>query len=322
MQHSFGPVIRNLYNCTELAQQIALQLATYEIPLMSTCSYESIGLHYPDIGMPEGKIKFAYATALGITVAAEEIFKLFHVFKKGGDPLAGINVAVIGFGKVGSSISSILTHQNRAKLRAVATSVGTIFADPGSKYCTEQGFITTELVKLYREHGEKFINFMDVEVKSTNSIFSADVDLLIPAATGRIITKEVAENIRAAGITTIVPASYLTYTDEALPLLEYSGITCFPDFVANAGAMLACIASVATDNFDKILDLVANTLAITTRDLLLEAVACGCNVGGRRTQDSIPLLSDFAVQRAKKNMSMSPAADSLLDIAQGLLNRY
>jgi glutamate dehydrogenase (NAD(P)+) len=69
---------------------------------------------------------------------------------------------------------------------------------------------------------------------SNDQLLELDVDLLIPAALGNVITKQNAEAIRAP---VIIEAANAPIDPEGDAILERRGVTILPDILANAGGV-------------------------------------------------------------------------------------
>ncbi|WP_417848526.1 Glu/Leu/Phe/Val family dehydrogenase [Thalassoglobus sp.] len=139
-------------------------------------------------------------------------------------PVEGSRVAIQGFGNVGSFAASIL-HKMGAKIVAVSDAYGGIQ--------NQDGLDIPELLKHMEKH-KKVEEFEGSEPIDNAALFAADVDVLIPAAIGGVLTKENAGDVRAK---LIVEAANNPTTHEADYILERKGILVVPDILANAGGV-------------------------------------------------------------------------------------
>ncbi|QDT32540.1 Glu/Leu/Phe/Val family dehydrogenase [Thalassoglobus polymorphus] len=139
-------------------------------------------------------------------------------------PVEGARVAIQGFGNVGSFAASIL-HKMGAKIVAVSDAFGGIQ--------NQDGLDIPELLKHMEKH-KKVEEFEGSEPIDNAGLFAADVDVLIPAAIGGVLTKENADDVRAK---LIVEAANNPTTSEADYILERKGILVVPDILANAGGV-------------------------------------------------------------------------------------
>jgi glutamate dehydrogenase (NAD(P)+) len=76
--------------------------------------------------------------------------------------------------------------------------------------------------------------FPDAEEITNDELLTADVDVLIPAAIGGVLTEEIAPDVRAKFI--VEAANNPTYAGAA-DIFEQRGITVVPDILANAGGV-------------------------------------------------------------------------------------
>lgn len=136
-------------------------------------------------------------------------------------------VAIQGFGNVGSHAAKFLTE---AQFPIVAVS------DVTGTYYKKDGLDITKLLqhKLSHEYG-LLEGFTDCEVLPIDALLTLqDVDLLIPAALGGVITAENAGQISAKAI---IEAANGPIDPDADKILEDAGVTVLPDILANAGGV-------------------------------------------------------------------------------------
>ncbi len=161
------------------------------------------------------------ATGLGVfdvfQAAAEQIdFKL-----------EGARVAIQGFGQVGS-VAAQAFQEAGCKVIAIREIDSGVYA--------EEGLNIDELLK-HREKEGSLRNFPSTRPVTNEELFACDCDVLVPAALQGVITKEVAEQVKA-GI--LVEAANGPTTLEADELLLNRGVTIVPDVLANAGSVHLC----------------------------------------------------------------------------------
>ncbi|MBN1652952.1 MAG: glutamate dehydrogenase [Deltaproteobacteria bacterium] len=143
----------------------------------------------------------------------------------------GINVknasyAVQGFGNVGSWASRVLSDMG-AKLVAVGDEFGYL-KNP-------EGFDIKALVAHVKKHPQHSVmDFKGCDRISVEEFFAMDVDALIPAALGGVITEKTAGSIRAP---LIVEAANGPTKPEAHKILLSKGKFVVPDILANAGGV-------------------------------------------------------------------------------------
>ncbi|WP_026100159.1 Glu/Leu/Phe/Val family dehydrogenase [Fortiea contorta] len=143
-----------------------------------------------------------------------------------GKSLAGVRVAIQGFGNVGSAAAELL-HQKGAKIIAVSTGAGGIFSPDG---------LDIPALKAYAAANHRSIfGFPQGTSISNADLLTLPCDVLIPAALENQITQENANQIQAQ---IIAEAANGPVTLEANLLLEARGVTVLPDILANAGGVV------------------------------------------------------------------------------------
>jgi glutamate dehydrogenase (NAD(P)+) len=162
------------------------------------------------------------ATGRGCIVIVDE------VVEEWGRAPESVAVAIQGFGNVGSWAARTAAEHGH---RVVAVS---------DRHCTlwrESGLDVDALVDHVREHGE--IDGFDAggraEVRPSDAILSAPVDVLIPAAIGGVIHARNACNVQAS---LVVEGANHPVTPLADLELAERGVTVVPDILANAGGVL------------------------------------------------------------------------------------
>jgi glutamate dehydrogenase (NAD(P)+) len=267
------------------------------------------------------------ATALGVIVSSEEIFRVLFSKTKNEDPLHHLNYVLEGFGKVGTGIATLLQH--RANLIGFSNIHGCVITDVNSDFCTSRGFEVKRLLELYSKFGDEFILKLGLPILPHEELFNITANLLIPGARTEVITKDIAISIVQAGIKAIVPASNFPYTQEALSLLE-AEVVCFPDFIANAGAVIGAMIEISEnyppkDQIDKVFDLVHSAIAFETRDLLIQVAACKPNNVQSNFKGLYQTAINRAVKREKslvKEFMKNEIELTLKFIAQNVIARY
>lgn len=143
-----------------------------------------------------------------------------------GQSVKGARVAVQGFGNVGSWAAMILESWG-AKIVAVG--------DHAAYLANPEGFDTKALAAHVAKSPERSVKgFPGADASSMEALFAADVDVLIPAALGGVITPELAKTIRAKVISEGANGPTLP---EAHRILVEKGVVIIPDILANAGGV-------------------------------------------------------------------------------------
>jgi glutamate dehydrogenase (NAD(P)+) len=138
--------------------------------------------------------------------------------------LAGIRVAVQGFGNVGGASAEILAEMG-CRIVAVSDIDGAVSNPAG-----------LDLERLHRHVAEtgSVKGFAGGVTMPSGQLLEADCDVLVPAASGGQITAENAGRIRAK---IIAEGANGPTTCEADVILATRGITVLPDILCNAGGV-------------------------------------------------------------------------------------
>jgi len=184
-----------------------------------------------------------------------------------------------GFGKVGTAIAIALKEMNYT-LTGLSTLKGAIF--------DEEGLNIEILLKLKHQYGDDLVNHYESKnlLRITKeSLFDLSseykTDFIIPGARPDVINKNNVEKINAIAL---IPAANIPYEKGTTEILKERGIIAFPDFVANAGEILALLVNKVAKNADEIFEFVKTKIAEKTFDVIQGA-----------TQDKISPY-DFAVE--------------------------
>ncbi|WP_237565615.1 Glu/Leu/Phe/Val family dehydrogenase [Ornithinimicrobium cavernae] len=172
------------------------------------------GLPYDQLGV----------TGFGVAEAADAAAATLGV------PMAGARVAVQGFGAVGQAATQRLSELG-AVVVAVATATGTV-TDP-------DGLDVAKLVELRGEHGDDCVTAYGA-VTDPAAVLEVDADILVPAALQDVIDQDLARRITPS---LIVEGANLPTTPEARQILHERGVAVVPDFIANAGGVVAAAHS-------------------------------------------------------------------------------
>ncbi|MDA1241314.1 MAG: Glu/Leu/Phe/Val dehydrogenase, partial [Chloroflexi bacterium] len=170
------------------------------------------------LGGSEGRFE---ATGRGILYVLQE-----HLAAEGG--VSGRTVSVQGFGNVGGVAAKLLQQAG-----ATVTHVGDkdiSLHRPGGIDATS-AFVYTQAGGSLRDWNREFGHAEEV---APAEILTADVDVLVPAATESVLTEENAEDVRAR---LIVEGANGPTTPEADAIFQRRGITVIPDILANAGGV-------------------------------------------------------------------------------------
>ncbi|MCG5213494.1 Glu/Leu/Phe/Val dehydrogenase dimerization domain-containing protein [Streptosporangium soli] len=147
------------------------------------------------------------ATALGTLAALRAVSQRLH----GTRSLAGVRLSLVGLGSVGIRLARLLSAEGADLL------VSDI--DPAKR----------------AEGGE-----LGATWASPEQALTADVDILVPAALGGILTADVVPRLRCAAIAG--PANNQLAAGAVADLLHRRGIVWVPDYVVSAGGVVNALA--------------------------------------------------------------------------------
>ncbi len=138
--------------------------------------------------------------------------------------LSETTVAVQGFGSVGANAARLLEDWG-ATVVAVSDVNGAIY-DPSG--------LETHSIPTHDEEPEAVLAHDAPETLSNEEVLELDVDVLIPAAVGNVITADNADAIQAD---IVVEGANGPTTFAADTILEERGVAVIPDILANAGGV-------------------------------------------------------------------------------------
>jgi len=141
-----------------------------------------------------------------------------------GESLEGRTVAIQGFGNVGTHAAAALSELG---MRIVAVS------DREGGVHREGGIPIEELVAIAGHGGP--VAALEGAAVSNADLLTLDVDLLVPAAIGGVITAENADRVRAR---MVAEAANGPVTARADLILAERGVAVIPDILANAGGVI------------------------------------------------------------------------------------
>jgi len=160
------------------------------------------------------------ATGYGVSVIAERAAREFLDME-----ISDTTIGVQGFGNVGSWACTFLAEKG-AKILAVT--------DRGGGTMHREGIDVEGLKKYAKEYGS--VDGYGGEHLSNRELLGLDVDILIPAAIGGVITGENAGDVKAK---LIIEGANAPTTREADEILAKKDVILVPDILANAGGVVA-----------------------------------------------------------------------------------
>ncbi|CDR02342.1 Glu/Leu/Phe/Val family dehydrogenase [Streptomyces iranensis] len=170
------------------------------------------GVAYDELGV----------TGYGVAEAADAAAQHLRL------PLGGARVAIQGFGAVGHA-AAVRFAELGATVVAVSTAKGALH-DPA-------GLDVPALRTAREEHGDDFVtrHHQGIAVPPGQEL-TVDCDILVPAALQDVIDETIAHRIKAK---LVVEGANLPTSPQAQSILAERGISLLPDFVANAGGVVA-----------------------------------------------------------------------------------
>ena len=159
------------------------------------------------------------ATGRGVGILA---FKLLsHLGRK----VKETRVALQGFGNVGSHAAKFM-HESEYKIVAIGDHTGAFYKP--------EGLDIPRMLKYSLGNRGMLQGYTEAERITNAQLLELDVDVLIPAALGGVITAHNAARIRAP---IIIEAANAPIDPEADDLLADRDVTILPDILANAGGV-------------------------------------------------------------------------------------
>jgi len=168
----------------------------------------------PIIGGSEGREE---APGRSVAIITREVCEYYD------RPLSETSVAVQGYGSVGANAARLLDEWG-ANVVAISDVNGAMYRPEG---------IDTRAIPTHDEEPEAVTKHAD-ELISNAELLELDVDVLVPAAVGNVITETNADRIQAD---LIVEGANGPTTSTADAILEEREVPVVPDILANAGGV-------------------------------------------------------------------------------------
>ena len=144
-----------------------------------------------------------------------------------GKKLPGTRIAIQGFGNVGTHTAKFL---HDAECRIVAVS------DAAGGFHRAEGLDVLALLRHANANRGRLEGFTGGDAITNAELLTMDVDVLIPAALGGVLTAANAAAVRAP---IIIEAANAPVEPEADAIFESKGIISLPDILANSGGVTA-----------------------------------------------------------------------------------
>jgi glutamate dehydrogenase/leucine dehydrogenase len=233
-------------------------------------------------GVPVEKLFTGYGVVYCLEVIYNNLEKLSY---KERDTSKTPSVILEGFGKVGTAIGMALDELGFT-LTGVSTIKGAIF--------DENGLEINKLLELKDQYGDDLVNYYEssnllrVEKEKLFELSSEyRTDFIIPGARPDVINKQNIDKIDAIAI---VPAANIPYQKGIFETLEEKSIIAFPDFVANAGEILAIWVNKVAKNAEEIFEFIKEKISDKTFE----------TIQGAAEESMTPY--NYAVQNALKEL--------------------
>ena len=212
------------------------------------------------------------------------------------DKLQSPRILLEGFGKVGTAIALSIAELGFS-LNGVSTIEGAIF--------DEDGLDIEKLVALKKQYGDKLVhhynskNLVKTEKENLFNLSSEyDIDFIIPGARPDVINKK---NIDKLDVTAIIPAANIPYEKGIIEKLEERNIIAFPDFVANAGEILAILVNKVAKSPDEIFQYIQEKISQKTMEVLEKSNQLGISPYKYAENDALKELTK-KLDRNKRNL--------------------
>ncbi len=153
------------------------------------------------------------------------LYCLRELTKKQDRSLAGMRVAVQGFGNVGAYLARFVAEDG-ASVIALSDSSGGVYNPNG---------IDVALALAHKQETGKLDGLKDTESITNEELLLIDCDVLAPCALEQVITTANADKVKAS---VIVEGANGPTTPTADEILEDRGVLVLPDVLANAGGVV------------------------------------------------------------------------------------
>jgi len=201
-----------------------------------------------------------HLTGFGVVAAAKTASKFADV------NIEGATVAIEGFGKVGGGVARYMEKAG-AKVVAISTIRGAIH--------NRRGLRVEKLLEMRKRYGDEVVlKYKEAEPITKEELFLLPVDVLVPSARPDVINKGNADKIRTNLISS---GANLPVTQEAEEILFRKGTISVPDFVANAGGVIAGIVDRMGGTEEEAFKTVEETITSVTQEVVSTAVKEGIN---------------------------------------------
>ncbi|MBA7561750.1 Glutamate dehydrogenase [subsurface metagenome] len=233
-------------------------------------------------GVPYGELGLtAYGVAEATEAAAEHL----------GIGLEGATASIQGLGAVGSFAAKFL-HEKGVRIICISSISGALH-DP-------EGIDIDELLKLKQEFRDAAVReYSGGKLLPLGDELTLDVDILIPAAKGDVIT---GDNVNAIKAKMIVEGANFPVTAVAEAVIQQSHRLLVPDIIANAGAAIA--TGKAMDNRYSCMAPDIDELYGAIKSIIRRNVGMILDEASRKNQSPRGVALNIAKERVLKAMKL------------------
>ncbi len=206
----------------------------------------AVGLPQELGGIPLDEIG---ATGYGVTIAAEA------AEHAGLIRLREARIAIQGFGAVGTHAARFLVERG-AVLIAASDSKGTLI--------DTDGIDAAKLIRLKKDGGS-VCDYEIGEKAAVDAIIDVACDIWIPAARPDVIR---ANNVARLDTKLLIEGANIPVTSEAEAILRDRGVPVIPDFIANAGGVIAGAVEYRGGTQRQAFDMIAEKIQANTKKVI------------------------------------------------------
>jgi len=189
------------------------------------------------------------ATGFGVSVSADEAKEYIEL------DIEGSKLIVEGFGNVGRHAARFLCKMG-AILVGASDSRGTIY--------NPHGIDVDKLIETKLRDGS-VIKFKEGRVLGREDLLSIENDIFVPAARPDTVNEKNVGLIRSK---LIVEGANIPITEKAEKILHDRGVLCIPDFVANAGGVIAASVEYRGGTEGEAFERIEGTIRKNTKEIL------------------------------------------------------
>lgn len=196
------------------------------------------------------------ATGFGVAIATEVAEELGMV------RIDGARTVVQGFGAVGIHAARFLRERG-AVITAVADSRGALTNPDG---------LDLEMLIQFKQTGNAVHEFPGGRAVPGSDLIGMDCEIWVPAARPDVFTGANAGDVKAE---VIVQGANIPATVEAETMFHERGVLCIPDFIANAGGVIAGAVEYAGGTASQAFATIEEKIRTNTREVLHRSKEAG-----------------------------------------------